>query len=124
TATARSGGTAGRAIAGAAANDLGRVDFKTAAEGLHPAHPGGTGLSHQEGSVERPIWHQRSDRLQAHVLVCFLAFVLGKSLKIWQQRAGLGDSPRTILEELAHILSDPSALHHSTGPRSSRSHRP
>src|SRR6476619_3484626 len=53
----------------------------------------------------RPIWHQRQDRVQAHILVCFLAFVLWKSLEMWQQRAGLGNSPRTILEELAHIQS-------------------
>ena len=51
----------------------------------------------------RPIWHQRPDRLQAHILVCFLAFVLWKSLEMWQQRAGLGNSPRTVLEELARI---------------------
>ncbi|HJZ14722.1 MAG TPA: hypothetical protein VJ251_04610, partial [Stellaceae bacterium] len=38
----------------------------------------------------RPIWHQREDRVQAHILVCFLAFVLWKSLEMWQQRAGLG----------------------------------
>ena len=31
------------------------------------------------------------------------AFVLWKTLKMWQQRAGLGNSPRTILEELARI---------------------
>ena len=42
----------------------------------------------------RPIWHQREDRVQAHILVCFLAFVLWKSLEMWQQRAGLGNSPR------------------------------
>lgn len=53
----------------------------------------------------RPIWHQRAERVQAHILVCFLAFVLWKSLEIWQQRAGLGNSPRTILEELARIQS-------------------
>lgn len=53
----------------------------------------------------RPIWHQRADRVQAHVLVCFLAFVLWKSLEMWQQRAGLGNSPRTVLEELARIQS-------------------
>lgn len=23
----------------------------------------------------RPIWHQRSDRIESHILVCFLAFV-------------------------------------------------
>src|SRR5712675_723090 len=49
----------------------------------------------------RPIWHQRPERVQAHILVCFLAFVLWKSLEMWQQRAGLGNSPRTVLEELA-----------------------
>src|SRR6185437_13640101 len=55
--------------------------------------------------IVRPIWHQREDRVQAHILVCFLAFVLWKSLEMWQQRAGLGNSPRTILEELARIQS-------------------
>jgi len=53
----------------------------------------------------RPIWHQREERVQAHILVCFLAFVLWKSLEMWQQRAGLGNSPRTIVEELARIQS-------------------
>jgi transposase len=63
----------------------------------------------------RPIWHQREDRVQAHILVCFLSFVLWKSLEMWQQRAGLGNSPRTILEELARIPSHdvvlPTAAH-------------
>jgi transposase len=63
----------------------------------------------------RPIWHQREDRVQAHILVCFLAFVLWKSLEMWQQRAGLGNSPRTILEELTRIQSHdvvlPTATH-------------
>ena len=53
----------------------------------------------------RPIWHQREDRVQAHILVCFLAFVLWKCLEMWHSCAGLGNSPRTILEELARIQS-------------------
>jgi transposase len=53
----------------------------------------------------RPIWHQRADRVQAHILVCFLAFVLWKSLEMWQQRAGLGNAPRTVLDEIARIQS-------------------
>jgi transposase len=53
----------------------------------------------------RPIWHQKAERVQAHILVCFLAYVLWKTLEQWQQRAGLGNSPRTILEELARIQS-------------------
>jgi transposase len=63
----------------------------------------------------RPIWHQREDRVQAHILVCFLAFVLWKCLEMWQSRASLGNSPRTILEELARIQSHdvvlPTATH-------------
>ena len=63
----------------------------------------------------RPIWHQRADRVQAHILVCFLAFVLWKSLELWQRRAGLGNSPRTVLEEIARIQSHdvilPTATH-------------
>jgi transposase len=53
----------------------------------------------------RPIWHQRADRVEAHILVCFLAFVLWKTLELWQQRASLGNSPRTVLEELIRIQS-------------------
>ena len=53
----------------------------------------------------RPVWHQRGDRVEAHILVCFLAFVLWKTLEMWQNRSGLGNSPRTILEELARIQS-------------------
>jgi transposase len=53
----------------------------------------------------RPIWHQKGNRIKAHILVCFLAYVLWKTLEKWQSRAGLGNSPRTILEELARIQS-------------------
>jgi hypothetical protein len=55
--------------------------------------------------VIRPIWHQRPDRVKAHVLVCFLAYVLWKSLAQWMRRAGLGDAPRTVLQEFARINS-------------------
>jgi transposase len=58
---------------------------------------------HKDQLNLRPIWHQREDRVQAHILVCFLAFVLWKSLEMWQSRSGLGSAPRTILEELARI---------------------
>ena len=53
----------------------------------------------------RPIWHQKAERVEAHILVCFLAYVLWKTLEQWQKRAGLGHSPRTILEELGRIQS-------------------
>jgi transposase len=53
----------------------------------------------------RPIWHHKQDRIKAHILICFLAYALWKTLQKWQSRAGLGDSPRTILTELSRIHS-------------------
>jgi transposase len=53
----------------------------------------------------RPIWHQKEGRVKAHILVCFLAYVLWKTLAEWMQRSGLGDAPRTLIEELANIKS-------------------
>jgi len=55
--------------------------------------------------VIRPIWHQKADRVKAHILVCFLAYVLWKSLAQWMRRAGLGDALRTLLEEFSKIKS-------------------
>jgi transposase len=53
----------------------------------------------------RPIWHHKEGRVQAHILVCFLAYVLWKTLAGWMRSAGLGDAPRTVLEELAKVKS-------------------
>lgn len=53
----------------------------------------------------RPVWHQTAERVQAHILVCFLAYVLRKTLEGWSQRAGLGRSLPTLLEEFARIQS-------------------
>jgi transposase len=53
----------------------------------------------------RPIWHQKEDRVQAHILVCFLAYALWKTLAGWMKNSGLGDAPRTLLEEIAKLKS-------------------
>jgi len=53
----------------------------------------------------RPIWHHRTKRVQAHILVCFLAYVLWKTLAQWMRSGGLGDAPRTLLEEMGRIKS-------------------
>ena len=60
---------------------------------------------HKSDLKIRPIWHHREDRVQAHILVCFLAFALWKTLEGWQKKAGLGSSPRTVLEEMRRITS-------------------
>jgi len=51
----------------------------------------------------RPIWHQKEERVLAHILVCFLAYVLWKTLSQRCQRAGLGHEPRRVFEELGKI---------------------
>jgi len=51
----------------------------------------------------RPVWHQREDRVLGHILVCFLAYVLWKTLHQMTKAAGLGDEPRRIFEELGKI---------------------
>lgn len=60
---------------------------------------------HKSELAIRPIWHQKSERIKAHILVCFLGYALWKTLQQWQSRAGLGDSPRTILTELSRITA-------------------
>jgi transposase len=65
----------------------------------------------------RPVWHQKKERVQAHIFVCFLAYVLWKTLEQWQKRAGLGNSPRTILDELARLQSADIVLPTADDPR-------
>jgi transposase len=53
----------------------------------------------------RPVWHQKAQRVRAHILVCFLAYAMWKTLEGWTKRAGLGSSIATMLEEFARIQS-------------------
>ena len=55
--------------------------------------------------VLRPIWHQKEDRVKGHILVCFLAYAMWKTLAGWMRRSGLGDAPRSLLNELGKIKS-------------------
>ena len=58
---------------------------------------------HKSDLSLRPIWHQKKERVQAHVLVCFLAYVLWKMLGQMCKAAGLGDEPRKVLDEIAAV---------------------
>jgi len=58
---------------------------------------------HKSDLSIRPIWHQKENRVLAHILVCFLAYVLWKTLSGLCDRAGLGNEPRRVLEELQDI---------------------
>jgi len=58
---------------------------------------------HKSDLSIRPLWHQKEERVRAHILVCFLAYVLWKTLGGLCRRAGLGDEPRKIFQELSQI---------------------
>lgn len=51
----------------------------------------------------RPIWHQKEERVLAHIFVCFLAYVLWKTLGQICRQAGLGSEPRRVLSELSDL---------------------
>jgi transposase len=51
----------------------------------------------------RPIWHQKEERVLAHILVCFLAYILWKTLAGLCRQHGLGDEPRKVFYELSQI---------------------
>jgi transposase len=53
----------------------------------------------------RPIFHHNQDRTQAHILVCFLALVMWRTLEQWMEGCGLGAAPRKLLEEMAEVRS-------------------
>lgn len=53
----------------------------------------------------RPIYHQLEHRVQAHILVCFLALALWRTLEQWMQAKGLGSCARQLVKEIAGIKS-------------------
>ena len=58
---------------------------------------------HKSDLTVRPVWHQKEERVLAHIFVCFLAYVLWKTLHQMAKAAGLGDEPRRIFDELGKI---------------------
>ncbi len=60
---------------------------------------------HKSDLSIRPIWHTKEDRVLAHIFVCFLAYVLWKTLSQLCDKAGLGSEPRRVLAELSDIRS-------------------
>jgi transposase len=51
----------------------------------------------------RPVWHQKQERVEAHILVCFLTYVLWRTLGQMCRAAGLGDEPRKVFAELSEL---------------------
>ena len=53
----------------------------------------------------RPLFHQKAVRVEAHILVCFLALAMGRTLEQWMHAKGLGDCARQLLTELDELRS-------------------
>jgi transposase len=51
----------------------------------------------------RPIFHQKTERVEAHIFVCFLALALWRSLEMWMKSKGLGTCARQLLKEIANV---------------------
>jgi len=51
----------------------------------------------------RPIWHQKTERVQAHIFVCFLTYVMWKCFGQMCKHAGLGNEPRKVIEEIKQL---------------------
>ena len=73
---------------------------------VYPAHPGGGGVCTAKSDLGlRPIYHQLEDRVQAHILVCFLALALWRTLEHWIHAKGLGTCARQLRKNVAGIKS-------------------
>ena len=53
----------------------------------------------------RPIFHQKTERVEAHILICFLALALWRTLEQWMKSKGLGSCARQLVDEIATIKS-------------------
>jgi Transposase DDE domain len=53
----------------------------------------------------RPVFHQKTERVEAHILVSFLSLALWRVLEQWMHAKGLGDCARQLLLELDELRS-------------------
>ncbi len=53
----------------------------------------------------RPVFHQKTERVQAHILVCFLSLALWRTLEMWMHGKGLGNCARQLIQEVATVRS-------------------
>ena len=51
----------------------------------------------------RPVYHQREDRVEAHIFVAFLAYCLHVTLRRWLRDLAPGLTPRSALEKFAAV---------------------
>ena len=58
---------------------------------------------HKSDLKLRPVWHQKRERLEAHILGCLVSYGLWQTLARFCLRAGLGSEPRTVFADISRI---------------------
>jgi transposase len=53
----------------------------------------------------RPLFHQKTERVEAHILVCFLNLAMWRTLEMWMKSKALGDCARQLVKEVATLRS-------------------
>jgi len=53
----------------------------------------------------RPVFHHKTERVEAHILVCFLSLALWRTLEMWMRGKGLGNCARQLIKEVATVRS-------------------
>jgi hypothetical protein len=87
---------------------------------------------HKSDLSIRPVWHQKQERVEAHILVCFLAYVLWKTLSAMCRQAGLGVQrdpssplrPEVIRLAIVLLFTTGTRRFHRNEGRSEIEHRP
>lgn len=72
-----------------------------------------TGLTEAEAAFRalkgplglRPVHHQKTERVDAHILVCFLALAMRRTRSLWMRESGLGTAPDKLLAAMKDIHS-------------------
>lgn len=53
----------------------------------------------------RPVFHQKTERVEAHILICFLTLAMWRTLEMWMKGKQLGNCSRQLIKEIATIRS-------------------
>ena len=51
----------------------------------------------------RPVYHQKTLRVESHILVCFLALAMRRTLEGWMENRGLGTSSHELIKEMERL---------------------
>ena len=86
------------------------ISSKLSAEEMWKAYIGLTEVEAAFRSLKselklRPVFHQKEERVKAHIFVCFLALILLRTFEHALNKAGLGRSVRKVIQEFRSVKS-------------------